>query len=62
MSSRSRAGSRRQPRRSAQRRVAREKAQASVAFDDAKVSPEKLVSTIDLLGFKAKLLQVVPAG
>ncbi len=42
--------------------VSLEKALASVAFDDAKVSPEKLVSTIDLLGFKAKLLRVVPGG
>lgn len=42
--------------------VSLEKAQARVEFDNAKVSPEKLVSTIDLLGFKAKLLEVAPSS
>lgn len=42
--------------------VSLEQAQARVEFDDAKISPEKLVSTIDLLGFQAKLLQVKPSS
>jgi copper chaperone CopZ len=37
------------------------RAQARVDFDDAKVSPEKLVSTIAMLGFRAKLLEVTPS-
>ena len=40
--------------------VSLEKAQARVEFDDAKTSPDKLVATIDLLGFRAKLLDVKP--
>ena len=32
-----------------------EKAQARVEFDDAKISSDKLVAAIDLLGFRAKL-------
>jgi copper chaperone CopZ len=40
--------------------VSLEKAQARVEFDDAKTSSDKLVATIDLLGFRAKLLDVKP--
>ena len=40
--------------------VSLEKAQARVEFDDAKTSLDKLVAAIDLLGFKAKLLDVKP--
>jgi len=40
--------------------VSLEKAQARVEFDDAKISPDKLVAAIDLLGFRAKLLDVKP--
>ena len=39
-----------------------EKAQARVEFDDAKISPDKLVAAIDRLGFKAKLLEVTPSS
>ena len=42
--------------------VSLEKAQARVEFDDAKISPDKLVAAIDRLGFRAKLLQVEPAS
>ena len=42
--------------------VSLEQAQARVEFDDATISPEKLVSTIDLLGFRAKLLEVKPSS
>jgi copper chaperone CopZ len=42
--------------------VSLETAQARVDFDDAKISAEKLVSTVDLLGFRAKLLQVTPSS
>ena len=40
--------------------VSLEKAQARVEFDDAKISSDKLVATIDLLGFRARLLDVKP--
>jgi len=40
--------------------VSLEKAQARVEFDDARISSDKLVATIDLLGFRAKLLDVRP--
>lgn len=40
--------------------VSLKKAQARVEFDDAKISPEKLVAAIDRLGFRAKLIQVEP--
>ena len=42
--------------------VSLEKAQARVEFDDAKISSDKLVATIDLLGFRAKLLEVTPSS
>jgi copper chaperone CopZ len=42
--------------------VSLEKAQARVEFDDTKISPDKLVATIDLLGFRAKLLEVAPSS
>jgi copper chaperone CopZ len=42
--------------------VSLEKAQARVEFDDAMTSPDKLVATIDLLGFRAKLLDVKPVS
>jgi copper chaperone CopZ len=42
--------------------VSLEKAQARVEFDDTKISPDKLVATIDLLGFRAKLLEVTPSS
>ena len=42
--------------------VSLEKAQARVEFDDAKVSADKLVATIDLLGFKAKLMTLERGG
>ncbi len=38
------------------------KAQARVEFDDAKISPDRLVAAIDRLGFRAKLLQVEPVS
>jgi len=38
--------------------VSLEKARARVEFDDAKISPNKLVAAIDQLGFRAKLLGV----
>ncbi|HLC40144.1 MAG TPA: heavy metal-associated domain-containing protein [Methylomirabilota bacterium] len=41
--------------------VSLEKAEARVEFDDAKVSADKLVAAIDRLGFKAKLLNVMPS-
>ena len=40
--------------------VSLEKAHARVEFDDAKTSSDKLVAAIDLLGFRAKLLDVKP--
>ena len=40
--------------------VSLEKAQARVEFDDAKTSSDKLVATIDLLGFRARLLDLRP--
>jgi copper chaperone CopZ len=40
--------------------VSLEKAQARVEFDDAKISSDKLVTVIDQLGFRAKLLDVKP--
>lgn len=40
--------------------VSLEKAHARVEFDDAKTSADKLVAAIDLLGFRAKLLNVKP--
>ncbi len=42
--------------------VSLEKAQARVEFDDAKISSDKLVAAIDLLGFRAKLLEVTPSS
>ena len=42
--------------------VSLEKAQARVEFDDAKTSSDKLVAAIDLLGFRAKLLDVKPVS
>jgi len=39
-------------------KVSLEKAQARVEFDDAKISTDKLVGVIDLLGFRARLLDV----
>ena len=42
--------------------VSLEKARARVEFDEAKISAEKLVTAIDLLGFKAKLLDVKRAS
>ncbi len=42
--------------------VSLERAQAQVEFDDTKVSPGKLVSTVNLLGFTAKLLGVTPSS
>ena len=42
--------------------VSLEKAHARIEFDDAKISPEKLVSAIDQLGFRAKLLAVTPSS
>jgi copper chaperone CopZ len=42
--------------------VSLEKAQARVEFDDARISLDKLVATIDLLGFRAKLLDVKPVS
>ena len=42
--------------------VSLEKAQARVEFDDAKTSSDRLVAVIDLLGFKARLLQVIPTS
>ena len=42
--------------------VSLERAQAQIEFDDTKVSPEKLVSTVNLLGFRAKLLGVTPSS
>ncbi len=41
--------------------VSLEKAQARVEIDDAKISSDKLIAVIDLLGFRAKLLQVTPS-
>ena len=40
--------------------VSLEKAQARVEFDDAKISSENLIAAIDLLGFRAKLLDLKP--
>ena len=42
--------------------VSLEKAQARVEFDDAKISADKLVTAIDQLGFRAKLLGVQPGA
>jgi copper chaperone CopZ len=42
--------------------VSLEKAQARVEFDDTKISPDKLVATINVLGFRAKLLDVTPSS
>lgn len=42
--------------------VSLEKAQARVEFDDAKVSPDKLVTVIEQLGFRAKVLDVRPGS
>ena len=42
--------------------VSLEKAEARVAFEDTKISAEKLAAAIDRLGFRAKLLRVEPAG
>ena len=42
--------------------VSLEKARARVEFDDAKISPSKLVAAIDQLGFRAKLLGVEPGA
>jgi len=39
-------------------KVSLEKAQARVEFDDAKISTDKLVAVINLLGFRARLLDV----
>lgn len=38
--------------------VSLEKAAARVEFDDARISPDKLVAAIDRLGFRARLLGV----
>ena len=35
-----------------------DKATARIEFDDARISPDKLVAAIDRLGFKARLLSV----
>lgn len=40
--------------------VSLEKAQVRVEFDDATTSSDNLVAAIDLLGFRAKLLDVKP--
>jgi len=40
--------------------VSLEQAQARVEFDDGKISPDKLVTAINQLGFMAKLLEVTP--
>ena len=40
--------------------VSLEKSQARVEFDDTKISSDKLVAAIDLLGFRAKLVGVEP--
>jgi copper chaperone CopZ len=42
--------------------VSLEKAQARVEFDDTKISPDKLVATINVRGFRAKLLDVTPSS
>lgn len=41
--------------------VSLENRQARVEFDDAKLSPERMVAVIGQLGFRAKLLAVTPA-
>ena len=38
-----------------------EKALARVEFDDAKITADKLVTAIDRLGFRPKLLEVTPS-
>ncbi len=40
--------------------VSLENMQARVEFDDTKISPDRLVAAIDLLGFRAKVLDVKP--
>ena len=41
--------------------MSREKEEARVEYDDGKISPQKLVSAIDRLGFQASLLEVTSA-
>ena len=41
--------------------VSLEKAEARVEFDDTKISGDKLAAAVDRLGYRAKVLSVLPA-